>query len=182
MPAACPRFGELGGRAGFRELADYCAQQGVVLYPDTALLTSSAGNGYTVLRIRRIPHQEASRLFDTDLYSGRPDREITALHQGYRYILSPNRLWDTVQKFQKRLQPLPATGLSLQDLGSDVYADYKKQAGIHRPAAKEVSRIALERLAEGGTPLMLDGGRTFFVSVCGYRGEHPARPQRLLSV
>lgn len=155
-------LGELGGRAGFRELADYCAQQGVVLYPDTALLTSSAGNGYTVLRdSAESLHQEASRLFDTDLYSGRPDREITALHQGYRYILSPNRLWDTVQKFQKRLQPLPATGLSLQDLGSDVYADYKKQAGIHRPAAKEVSRIALERLAEGGTPLMLDGGRTF---------------------
>ncbi len=162
MPAACPRLASWAAARGFRELADYCAQQGVVLYPDTAPVDEQCGQRiYRAADSAESLHQEASRLFDTDLYSGRPDREITALHQGYRYILSPNRLWDTVQKFQKRLQPLPATGLSLQDLGSDVYADYKKQAGIHRPAAKEVSRIALERLAEGGTPLMLDGGRTF---------------------
>ena len=153
-------IGKLGGKNGFRELASYCEEYAIGLYPSVQLMTSSKGKGFQELSdAARTINQDPARLFLTDLVEGGVDWTMTKTHQGYRYIYSPNRLPALMDSFVKSYSKLGINGLALEDLGTDIYGDYRNDASIDRQTAKAVSEMALDALS--GYRLMIDGGKSF---------------------
>ena len=123
-------------------------------------MTSSKGKGFRELSdAARTINQDPARRFLTDLVEGGVDWTMTKTHQGYRYIYSPNRLPMLMDSFTKSYSKLGINGLALEDLGTDVYGDYRNDASIDRQTAKMVSEMALDTLS--GYRLMIDGGRSF---------------------
>ncbi|HOO30843.1 MAG TPA: DUF5696 domain-containing protein [Bacillota bacterium] len=150
----------VGGASGFAELRDFLGSKGIGLYPDAAFLTvyrSRLFDGFRVGRDgARYLTRRTARIWDYN-----PATAQRKPGTG-RYLLSPARLGSVVSKFNRDYGKLGVGGVSLRDLGRQLYADYREKPDtlVDRGQAKDLITAQVARFAEE-YEVMLDGANAY---------------------
>ena len=125
-PERLAPLGKLGGRRGFEALQEFCGAQGLALFPGALAFPGGKPaaklNGSELLA----PLQETNIVFPDTTPSPLSLRRLESINQAAGKIIS-------------RLGEFGTAGISLEDLGSTLYADYA--GGLHREqAAAQINR------------------------------------------
>jgi len=144
--------GALGGKQGFRKLAEYASAGGVRLYPDVAFLRKYKGSGGSADFLDR----RKAAIYEYD--------PVTYRKLGSRfshYVLSASRLPDVVGDFLSDYAKLGASGVSLRDMGEEVNSDFAPSAPIAREQALETIAAETGKLKERIGSVMVSGGNAY---------------------
>ena len=147
----------LGGMKGLKQLNAYAGELGARLYPSVNFLTAAEDSrGFN-------PFTESAKQLDqTQAKLYRYD-EVTQLQNGYANILAPKLLPSLIDSFQKSYAKTGAKNLSLADLGSQLYADYGKNANVDRQTAENMVKDLLQTKFGAQGSLMIDGAAGYAV-------------------
>ncbi len=144
--------GALGGKKGFRKLAEYASDRDVRLYPDVAFLRKYKGSGGSADFLDR----RKAAIYEYD--------PVTYRKLGSRfshYVLSASRLPDVVRGFLSDYAKLGASGVSLRDMGDEVNSDFDPSAPIAREQALETIAEETGKLKERTGSIMVSGGNAY---------------------
>ncbi|MFD0960553.1 DUF5696 domain-containing protein [Paenibacillus chungangensis] len=159
LPRAIRLDSELGGRSGFRRLLEYAEDRHVALYPDVAFLrVYDRGDGFRPSRdATRFLNRKAIRSFVRDPVTTNPEgRE--------HYLLSPRKLPGVVNDFLKDYASYGSNGLSLRDLGHDLYSEVDAGgATTDRQDAMTAVADSMKRIAGEVNGVMVDGGNAYAI-------------------
>lgn len=155
--------GELGGKQGLRELAAYCSEQGIGLYPDVELMqVYRGGSGFSAsfdaakyLDVTEVKLPELSPVDENLTLTGR-------VRENAFYLLAPSRYEGTFSKFLKNWNKLNlGSGLSLRSAGTLLYADYNSDALFERRDTQKLVEEQLAALEEGTGSLLFNGANDY---------------------
>ncbi|MGO4375952.1 DUF5696 domain-containing protein, partial [Paenibacillus sp. MCAF20] len=77
------------------------------------------------------------------------------------YLLSPAKLEATVKGFLSDYGKLNPGSISLRDLGSELYSDFRRSGEVTRENAKRKVIAAFERIREQSPDIMVNGGNAY---------------------
>lgn len=142
----------IGGKKGFLSLAEYAKKQNITLLPSVSILTAPVNSkGYNKFRMAAMQiDQKDAKAYWYDY--------VTQKGEDYNSILSPAILQSLSGSINKAAAKLDLTGLCLEDIGQNVFADYTKGAPIDRETTVNVYRKLLKENFGRYSDLMLTGG------------------------
>ena len=120
LPASLKVESAVGGKKGLTALRDYTRRTNVGLYPAVNFLTTPPqAKGFNVFRMAAMQiDQKDAKAYYYDM--------VTRTGEDYDSILSPAALGGVAQSFNKAYGALGISGLCLNDMGENLYADYTK--------------------------------------------------------
>lgn len=154
---------KLGGRSGLEALQETVSAAGGRMYVDTAFQrVTFADDGFNY-------NTEGARYFGPGYVAGlglvNPTTLRNSSGMGYyenKYnLLSPKYLPRYVESFAKRIKKLDVNGISLRDLGNDLWSDKKRTDIINREEALDVVLAQFNVLEETGKQLMTNAGNSY---------------------
>lgn len=149
--------GVIGSQSEWKQLAAMLQAGGGGFYPDTALLRVYRDSGsfskgenaaqYISRRYAKIYDFDRAAYFRSDRFS--------------HYLLSPAKLEATVKGFLSDYGKLNLGSISLRDLGSELYSDFRRSGEVTRENAKRKVIAAFERIREQSPDIMVNGGNAY---------------------
>ena len=157
LPASLKVESAVGGKKGLTALRDYTRRSNVGLYPAVNFLTTpTQAKGFNVFRMAAMQiDQKDAKAYYYDM--------VTRTGEDYDSILSPAALGGVAQSFNKAYGALGISGLCLNDMGENLYADYTKGAPIDRETASNIIRRLLKDQFAGYDSLMITGGFAYMM-------------------
>lgn len=138
----------VGGKNAFAELQEYAVRNQIGLYPDVDFLTVANNK----LLDGFIAQRDGGRLLDRTMAKVYEYDRTTyqAIKERYRYILSPARLGSLLDSFFSDYAYLDHRSISLGDMGSELYSDfrYNPEKLIDREQAKSIIREQFANLSD----------------------------------
>ena len=154
---------KLGGKSGLNKLNEKLAANGGVLYADVSL------QQVTFADDRFNYNTESSRYYGAGYAASLGQINPTTLRNtsglGYmesKYnLLSPKYLPRYVGKFAQKIEKYGLYGISLRDLGNELYSDKRRTECIDREAALDVVLAQFNVLEETGKRLMTNTANAY---------------------
>ncbi len=153
---------QLGGKSGFKKLAAYASQEGVLLYPQVNTMTvDRKGNGFWSLShsartLDLLEAEIASRSYAT----GQKLSE-DGIDHATSYILRPSEATRLTEKFLKAYAPYGIKGLYLSSAGNELYSDFLQSDTIDRNSAITHSVKGLSQAKEQLSNVMINQGNSY---------------------
>ncbi|QGH33492.1 hypothetical protein GI584_05430 [Gracilibacillus salitolerans] len=147
----------IGGEKGFKNFIDYAEEQGIRVFPETALLQVHNDSGFK-------SRTEASRTLTNLPASTYPiNRALNKRDRSKdpQYSLSPRYVEEYTSQFVEELIPFDTTGVTLRDLADVLNSDFRRNEQIDRIESEEISVHALEMLYEKDLEMMAHGGNLY---------------------
>ncbi len=151
----------LGGSAGLKKLSEYAKENNMGLFPDVDF--------YMVRDNKRfdsyIPSLHSPRtLSREETYLITPEESTNLTYLEFLFwAVSPGRFGSSFQGFFKDYNKLDISHISMGNLGTMLYADYKKNAAVNREQALDIITENLEAYVAGRKSLMTDGGNAYML-------------------
>lgn len=148
----------IGGKKGFKALAEYAEENNVGLYPDLDFVyVHKLGRfdafNYKKDSVKTIDNRSAAH------------RDYNALYQGFEekgsLIISPTSMQKFYNNISDDLSKLNATGLSVGTLGSELSSDHNEDYTLNREDVKTIVSNTLSTMKEDNGSLMVDGGNAY---------------------
>lgn len=158
IPAGVSFERKLGGRSGYKKLADYTAQKGIGLFLDFDFMNLyEGGNGVSLYA------DAAQTVGSTPAYQYTYDYNTLAKNDRERWrILAPTRLGEAVDAMLAEQDKMQGAQLSLSTLGSYIYSDFThKSDGIDRADARAVWEDIFGKCRERFSSVMVDDGNAY---------------------
>jgi len=157
VPSSVKVDGAIGGSRGLRDFVSFAREEGVELYPDTAIVTALSGAGFdekddASRTLRSVP----AALYPLDLALNRRDRS-----QSPSYVVSPQLVGGYTERMLHALSGYDAGGISLRDLADQLNSDYRKNNQIDRTESETLSVEALRKIDASDLKVMADGGNAY---------------------
>ncbi|UVI28304.1 DUF5696 domain-containing protein [Paenibacillus spongiae] len=169
-PSSVKLVGALGGKSGFKSLADYAKQNNVSFYPDTALLQAYKKPSRTATFLDR----QTAKIYEYD-----PIHNVKNTAAFSHYIQSATGLDKLTDQFLASYTKLGIGGLSLRDLGSEVNSDFDPDHSISRQDALQASVKAAGKLKEQAGQLMVSGGNAYSLAYATQIVNAPTKSSRI---
>jgi len=150
---------KLGGKKGFRELAEYAQQNNIQLYPDVEFLKLYKNNGGIN---RRYDSVKSVSNIPMALYKTRPDFFRKNTDSDEWYLLKHNLLEKSVSRFLKGFAEY-GTGISLGSMGRLVYSDFAKNNNIYRDEGAAVLTEQVQHIKEQTNGLLASGCNAYLL-------------------
>ncbi|MBD2870183.1 DUF5696 domain-containing protein [Paenibacillus arenilitoris] len=150
--------GVVGSRGEWARLADKLKESGGGFYPDAAFLRvydDSASFRPTKDAAQHISRRYA-KIYEFDRAAFFRDNSRLS-----HYLLAPRKLETVVSGFLRDYGKLNPGAISLRDLGSELYSDFRRNGEVTREDAKNTVTGQLARLAEAAPDMMLSGGNAY---------------------
>ncbi|WP_325048414.1 DUF5696 domain-containing protein [Paenibacillus sp. CAA11] len=150
----------VGGSKGLNGLLSFVHEQGIMIYPDLAILRANAGEGFSKNRdaARTLTGVPAS-IYSLDLALNRRESSKSP-----SYALSPRLVVPYVTSMLENLKKYQLSGISLRDLAGEINSDYRKNKQIDRSESEDASVQALKSIRKEGLQIMGDGGNGYALS------------------
>ncbi|MDQ0112759.1 DUF5696 domain-containing protein [Paenibacillus harenae] len=149
--------GVIGSKSEWKQLTEKLQASGGGFYPDTALLRVYRDSGgfspskdaaqYISRRYAKLYEFDRAAFFRSDRFS--------------HYLLSPTKLEATVDGFLSDYGKLNPGSVSLRDLGSELYSDFRRSGEVTREDAKRKVTAAFEQIHEQSPDIMVNGGNAY---------------------
>ena len=157
VPSSVKVDGAIGGGRGLRDFVSFAREEGVELYPDTAIVTALSGAGFdekddASRTLRSVP----AALYPLDLALNRRDRSGPP-----SYVVSPRLVGGYTDRMLRALNGYGAGGISLRDLADRLNSDYRKHKQIDRTESEAISVAALRSIGATELKVMADGGNAY---------------------
>ncbi|BBH18661.1 hypothetical protein Back11_00060 [Paenibacillus baekrokdamisoli] len=152
IPSTVKAISRLGGTTGYKRLLDYVDKQRVEFYPDVDLVHfQESGNGFS-------SHFDAAnavtKLVAPQYAFLRSTYQINS-KEAPQYLLSPLKMQGAVDKFAQSYARFDHPNVSLNELGMQVYSDYRKN-GIDRGTSVGIWTAIFEGFKARSARLMLN--------------------------
>ncbi|SMF80635.1 hypothetical protein SAMN05661091_1859 [Paenibacillus uliginis N3/975] len=158
FPSGIAMDSVIGSKEDWRQLVEKLQKNGGGFYPDTAFQHVYHPSGgfspgkdsaqYISRRYAKI-HE-----FDRAAYF----RHTELLQY---YLLSPRKLQETVDHFMTDYAKWNPGSLSLRDLGSELYSDFRRNGELTREQSKALITSELDKIYERVPDLMMNGGNAY---------------------
>jgi len=128
----------LGGKRGFQRLLDYTSENQIDIYPDVRFVTVDE-KGLNIFRSKYLSKTIDSKSAKTYMYNPATygiDRYYKQVYS--RNILAAGKIPDIVDRFMGNIGRYPVSGISLADLGNEIYTDFNKRNTIDRQSAWKI--------------------------------------------
>lgn len=144
----------LGGESGLKELADFTKENRINLYPSVSLLTSpSKSKGFNTLTMSaKQLDQNSAKYYSYD--------SVSLSGTDYRSILSPSALIKSTDSFFEKYSKIGIGSVCVEDIASEVFADYSGGSVFDRQAAVNLYSKLLKEQSEQGS-LMINGSYAY---------------------
>ncbi|AOZ92653.1 DUF5696 domain-containing protein [Paenibacillus crassostreae] len=147
----------IGGSQGLRDFVAFTKEQGISLFPDTALLIANSGDNFNEKKeasrtLREVP----ATLYPIDLALNRRDRSKSP-----SYVISPRYVERYTQSMLNGLSGYETDGISLRDLADQLNSDYLKNNQIDRVESEKISVHALTTIREHNQNILANGGNAY---------------------
>ncbi|HHV51468.1 MAG TPA: hypothetical protein GXX54_07170 [Clostridiales bacterium] len=142
----------IGGKKGLTTLMDFANKSDIPLYFSINLLTTpprSKGFNKFTMSVRQIDQRDAKK-YTYDY--------VTKEGISYSSILNPGVLQPILDRFGKKASKMGITRLDIQDIGSNVFADYTEGKIIDRETTVNIYRELLKKQSGEYQSLMTHGG------------------------
>lgn len=157
-PAKLSVPGALGGMSGLRELAEYCKENNIGIYPNIEFTYVNTFRAFDGFRLKR----DAVKTIDK---RSATHRIYNALYQGFEAdgnaIISPSSMSDFYDKISKKYTSIGAGGISVGTLGSDLNSDHNEDYTLNRDDSETLVGNFLEKLKEENGKVMVDAGNAY---------------------
>ena len=144
----------LGSREELRRLQQYLAEQGVNLFPDVSLLNSGMDDFNRQRDASRFLDRQVARVFREEI----AEYDYQRGGKDFRYVVSPGRLEELVDRFLDGYVDYGFEGMSLRYMGTQVNSDFNVKAVVDRGQAEKIIRNQLQKFRQTGQELMVSGG------------------------
>lgn len=148
----------IGGKDGFKELAEYAEENSVSLYPDLDFVYVDTldwfdGFDYKDDSVKTIDDRSAAY------------RRYSPLYQGFEeegsLIISPTSMRKFYEDIKDDLLELGAQGLSVGTLGSELSSDHNEDYALNREDVKTIVSNTLSEMESDNESLMVSGGNAY---------------------
>lgn len=149
----------VGGKSGFKDLAEYAQEKGFSIYPDFDFVYTTGGDGGRAVKMK----QNAARTIDNRYTTKRVySATMQTLVSYYQMVLSPATYSKFYEKLEKKYSKYDNVNtISLSTFGSELNSDYDENKTVLREEAKDYVIEALSYFKNKGYDLMLDGGNSY---------------------
>ncbi|MCM1182885.1 MAG: DUF5696 domain-containing protein [Roseburia sp.] len=163
VPDKIKVIGKLGGKKGLQELNDTLTVNGGRLYVDNAM------QKVTYISKRYKDNYESSRYYGGGYIASFGQLSPISLRQtaslGYEEtlydLMSPKFLVRYVEEFVDEMEKIDNVGISLRDMGDNLYSDKKRTEVIDRNQAMYILEAQLEKIDGLGRYMMVSGGNDY---------------------
>lgn len=156
IPTKLTYDGALGGKSGYRKMAEALEQMGIPFYPvyDPVAIRKS-GNGYRSVSGVRNVARSAAEQYDYKLTTGAKDTD-----QRPYYLVSPQYMEDILSSLAADARKKDVGSLGLARIGDSVYADYRSES-ISENETGGYWENALRAVSESADALLLQGAYAY---------------------
>jgi len=160
----------LGGASGFKELINYCKENGVELYPDFDFAYSRKDSLFDDFD----PDEDLARTIDDrKAYK----KEYNPVFQTYDYsslgVISANRMMRLYDKTYADYKMYGVGAISVSTLGQYLNSDFNPDNPLTREDSKVLIDRLLNKVSEENDKVMLSGGNIFSVKYANYILDMP---------
>ncbi len=160
LPNRASPLGKIGGKGGFKELAEELEKIGVKLYPDAAVVQVYEGlpffnpyematrNGYNIIS-KQYKYDPVGRFADNT--------------QRTSFVMNAKYLEKAVAGYVDRMQKLGVDNVWFRDLGSILNSDFHGKNNLDRQVAIEYTVKAIEAAKEKGMTVGFDTANIYAV-------------------
>lgn len=147
----------LGGVNGLKNLLKFTNQQSIPLYTSVTLQTAYPGNGYQINRnaSRTMDERNAKIYSIYNLVSQKGERP--------QYIVSPEYLATVVDKWLSKTGSLQSQSVAMNDLGSNLYQDYKKASPVNREQSMKIIIEQAKKIKSQKQQVMYDFANSYAI-------------------
>lgn len=148
----------VGGNDGFEDLVAYAQENGFGVYPDFDFVYMHSDELFDGFSLKN----HAVKTIDNRYTTKRAYDAATQMFDRSRSVaISPA----VYEHFYNHFEPLYAKydnkAISLSTLGTDLNSDFDDDAPFHREDNKEYTEELLQRIADDGNSIMVDGGNAY---------------------
>lgn len=149
----------LGSLGEWQQIHSRLQRDGGALYPDAAFMNVYSSSGYSASKqAARFMSQKYAKIYPYNLATYRKDHHLPP------YTLqSPGGLSDAVERFLEAYEKLELDRVSLRDLGSDLYSDFRRHSEVTREEAKHIVTDQVRRVQEQTESVMVNGGNIYLL-------------------
>ena len=148
---------KIGGKKGFNEFLEYADNNGIKVFPETAMLQVHNESGFK-------PRSEASRKLTNLPAAVYPiDRAIRERDQTRdpHHSLSPRFVEEYTNEFLEEFTPFNTTGVTLRDLADVLNSDFRRNEQIDRTESETISVNALKSISDQNLEIIANGGNLY---------------------
>ncbi|MFD0712616.1 DUF5696 domain-containing protein [Paenibacillus sp. GCM10027626] len=151
LPSAVSPISKLGGKSGFKRLLEYMSQNQIRFYPAVDLIHFRAsGNGFSS---RSDTAGGVTKLAAPQYAYVRSTYQVNDKVKP-QYLLSPLKMLEAARKLMQSYEQFSHPQMALNELGSQVYSDYRK-GGTDRGKTANIWAAALGKFNEQTYSLLL---------------------------
>ncbi|UVI31502.1 DUF5696 domain-containing protein [Paenibacillus spongiae] len=157
FPSDIDMEGVIGTKKEWKQLGDKLSQSGGGFYPDAAFLqVYQNSSGFS-------PNKDAAQ-YISRRYAKIYEFDRAAYFRSDKlmyYLLSPNKLKAEIDGFMSDYKKLNPGSISLRDMGSELYSDFRRKVEVTREGAKQIVTEQVERIHEEVPDIMVAGGNAY---------------------
>lgn len=156
LPTKLTYDGALGGKSGYRKMAEALEGLGIPFYPVyNPIVIRKSGNGYSSVSGVRNVSRSAAIQYDYKLTTGNKDTD-----QNPYYLVSPKYIEDILESLSQDARKKDVNRLGLAGIGDSVYADYRSES-ISEVETGQHWENALGTVSESAEALLLQGAYAY---------------------
>ncbi|MEF2247386.1 DUF5696 domain-containing protein [Paenibacillus sp. IITD108] len=174
LPASVKAISKLGGEAGFKRLLSYMDRQRITFYPAVDMMYfRSSGNGFSS---RSDVASAVTKLAAPQYAFLRSTYQIDSKVKP-QYLLSPLKMPEAIRKFMKSYAQFSFPQLALNELGSQIYSDYRK-GGVDRGAAVNIWKDVFEGFKDKEYSILLQQPNGYALPFASHAAQLPIESSR----
>ena len=149
---------QLGGKKKFQSLVDFTNRNGMALYPNVTFMTSPhRSKGFNRYQSgAKVLDQKDSRVYTYD--------KIALVGEDYRNVVKPSVIQNLMNTFHSRITQYGVHNVSLDEIGSAVFADYSQKHLVDRQTATNYYAVLIHRQKEHYQRVMVSGANDYAVN------------------
>ncbi|MEV5025383.1 DUF5696 domain-containing protein [Paenibacillus sp. LPE1-1-1.1] len=148
----------IGSKDEWNRLAEKLRKSGGGFYPDAAFLHvySNSGKFSPSKDSAQYISRRYAKIYEFDRAAYFKHNELLS-----HYLLTPRRLASTVNGFLSDFKKLNPGSISLRDLGSELYSDFRRNAEVTREDAKRIVTSQLQAISSQSPDMLVNGGNAY---------------------
>ena len=170
IPGKASALNSLGGKKAFSDLSDYCANNGVPMYPEVDFVRfRKGGNGVNGLfDAAKTPSGSDALQFEymLSVFERKTSEKPVKL-------LRTDKLLSVAEAYLPSYKKSGLKNIAMGFIGNGAYSDFRKDGGVHRGDQTDIYEQVMQSLRKADTEVAVTGANAYTLPYAGRIFEAP---------